>query len=192
MQIINIFAILLSLLMVGCGTVDGQTASASDLFSLEEVAALEESYGMSQDDLMKQLSLTEADLEVKDEFRMVPSELETIHGLPFYVTYQNSIQEPPGLYSVRFDSQNELDQKEAVKKAFDDLSAEAISLYGEPGQGPIKSTRTYDGVDGENITTRWKVGEQSSFSLTYSEQPDGVYLALAYSLVIPGSIHDFG
>lgn len=194
MQIVNIFAILLSLLMVGCSAGGSQApgASTDGLYSLEEIAALEESYGLSKDDLMKQLSITEDDLKFKNDNMIALSEMETIRDLPFLVTYLNSTMEPPGLYGVRFDSVSDLDQKETVKKLFDDLSAEAVSLYGEPGQGPIKSTTTTDGVDGEDITTRWKVGEESGFTLSYSEQPDGVYLALSYSLVIPGSIHDFG
>lgn len=194
MTITSIFTVFLSLLLVGCSAGGSQApgASTDGLYSLEEIASLEESYGLSKDDLMKQLSITEDDLKFKNDNMIALSEMETIRDLPFLVTYLNSTAEPTGLYGVRFDSVSDLDQKETVKKLFDELSEEAISLYGEPGQGPIKSTGAYDGVDGENITTRWKVGEQSSFSLTYSEQPDGVYLALSYSLVIPGSIHDFG
>lgn len=190
----QLLAIFLSLLL-SCGYVaygETEKTPAVGLLSLDEVAALEDSYGLSQEELMKRLSITEADLEYRDEFMIIPSEKQIIHDLLFSGMYGFSAQEPTGLYVVQFATSFGLDQKEAAREAFNAFSEEAAGLYGEPGQGPIISTSTVDGVTGEGITTRWKIGTQSSFTLSYSEQPDGVYVQLTYRLVIPGSIHDFG
>lgn len=186
--LIAVLSLMLCFCCMACSQTDGDPAAS--ILSLQDVADLEDSYGLSQEELMDRLSITEADLEYRDEVMMVLAEKQMIHDLPYAVIYEFSTQDPTGLYLVHYAYTLASDQKESATETYDALSEEASGVYGEPSQGPIKNTSTVDGTTGEGITTKWSVGEQSSFTLSYAEQPDGIYLQLTYRFVIPGSIHD--
>lgn len=180
---------MLLLCLAACGNSQKDTGSGG-LFSLEQIKELEAAYGTSQDDLLKKLSMTESDIEFRNDEMglMVLTARRDIHGYSFVPTCAFSISDPLGLYSLRFDTYLEMDQKDAVREAFDALVEEAASMYRDDSQGPVPS--------GENCYWRWHVGEQSSCTITYTVQnngaeDDGVYLSVEYRMVIPGSIHDF-
>lgn len=194
MKTIHCFAVgitaLLLLCCTGCG---GQPeAAATGLLSLEEIEELENSYGLSKEELLKKLSLTDADVERWEEkLGLLEFSGQRVMGsLSFTPTCNFAVYgDLPGLYAIRFTSVFELDQKETVRDAFDALSQEAVELYGENYQGPVGSNLE------EASITRWKIGDQSSVALEYAVRPDeweNILVSVTYRLVIPGSIQDFG
>ena len=122
----------LLLCLAACGNSQKDTKSGG-LFSLKQIKELEAVYSSSLDDLLKKLSMTESDIEFMDDEMCIMrlTARRDIHGYSFAPTCLFSFSELLGLYSLRFDTYLDMDQKDAAKEAVDELIEEAIALYGE-------------------------------------------------------------
>lgn len=193
MKAIYCFAAGLSALLLLCCTACGgqPKEAAAGLLSLEEIEELEDSYWLSKEELLKKLSLKDTDVKRWEENLGILefSGQRTMGSFSFTPICNFAFRgEPQGLYLLRFEATFEPDQGETVLEAYNELSQEAVELYGEPDQGPVGNS--------ENNSTfmRWKIGTQSSVQLTYQEpetEAEEIAVFVIYRLVVPGSIHDF-
>ncbi len=179
------------------GSLAGQLGLESGLLSTEEVAAVEQLLGAGREEILAALSLTEADVDTEssDESRLTLASRRDLLGTECYQTFNLSLSEPEGFYSLEFQGLLEGDADtltEAVGALYDD----ACSLYGEPDTyegSPRVSAWLEDPslTDSSNLTETWPLTDRLSFGISVNHIENAALIRLEYRLVVDTSSYPF-
>lgn len=179
------------------GSLAGQLGLESGLLSTEEVAAVEQLLGAGEEEILAALSLTEADVDTEssDESRLTLAARRDLLGTECYQTFNLSLSEPEGFYSLEFQGLLEGDADtltEAVGTLYDDV----CSLYGEPDTyegSPRVSAWLEDpsSTDSSNLTETWPLTDRLYFGISVNHMENAALIRLEYRLVVDTSSYPF-
>lgn len=162
--------------------------SVSGVLTADEVAALEARYGMTQEELLADLSLDEEGVGSQDEVSLALSQERIVAGASFLQRYDFSTADPTGMYSLVLTTGLPADTEglvETVQAIYDDAAAQ----YGEP--------TTYEGMErlSDQLASAasaadlsgvedWTVSEGTTCRLSVTAADDLVVIALTYQMVV--------
>ncbi len=118
-------------LCASCGSTKNGNSAEGPL-TLNEISDFESMYWSSMDEVAERLSLSESDIEFKDDFGLVPAQRRTLASLECAARYDFSAADPMGLYMLSYHPGTETnvtyEDTEKFTKVFNILYDEAKKI----------------------------------------------------------------
>ena len=172
------------------GSLAGQLNLEAGLLTPEELTVLESLYGTTQDELMAALSITEENVERREDSMLTLSETREIQGEECMQTFLFSLDDQwPGLYGMQMPMAS-LTEDSDIADVTAAILETARELYGEPDTYP-GLTSISDWLEDPSeeqglVSETWALGQESRCTIQL-HQGNVTLITISYQLDVDTS-----